>query len=98
MNARDSEEEPCSRATAKRNNVCPFGRRADDIDDDHDDRGRPRDEMENALGTGHGGCDEETEEVNEADGDDDDKDAHARKAKFAEQKKAAKKRWREKRV
>jgi len=54
--------------------------------------------MENALGTGHGGCDEETEEVNEADGDDDDKDAHARKAKFAEQKKAAKKRWREKRV
>jgi hypothetical protein len=52
--------------------------------------------MENALGTGHGGCDEETEEVNEADGDDDDKDAHARKAKFAEQKKAASKRWREK--
>ena len=34
--------------------------------------------------------------MNEADGDDDDKDAHARKAKFAEQKKAASKRWREK--
>jgi len=92
LNVRDSEEEPSSRATAKRNKVCPLGRRADDIDDDDDD---DDDELENALGTGHGGCDEETEEVNEADGDDDDKDAHARKAKFAEQKKAASKRWRE---
>jgi hypothetical protein len=71
LNARDSEEEPCPRATAKRNNVCPFGRRADDIDDDDDDydydddddRGRPRDEMENSLGTGHGGCGEECQEI-----------------------------------
>jgi hypothetical protein len=78
LNARDSEEEPSSRSTAKRNKICPFGRRADDIDDDHDDddddgdgdgggdvgdRGRPRDEMENALGTGHGGCDEECQEI-----------------------------------
>ena len=63
MNAQDSEEEPSSRATAKRNKVCPLGRRADDIDDDDDDDDDDVDELENALGTGHGGCDEECQEI-----------------------------------